>query len=218
MPIVQRQFMPDVPAFLQDEREHRRQLAQAINQIKRDEGLPPRWEPVIIPASSMMLGAGGADPSKADLPIGALSVWYFSNTASNELHFQHRLPHGYAETTNIRPFICWFPDVSVTGIATDTVEWVIQFALVNPGDAISNASTVRITATAESVARYRTSTLSVISASSVQIGAALLGKIVRNGANPGDTYSAPAGLICVGFNIERDSRGSQDEFTKWITG
>ena len=210
--------LPSLPSDQPNEREHRRAIARTINAMLREEGLPHRWNTVSLPGNSGQLG-GANDPTfkrvQRDSSTSSNGVYahVFAPGVLKELFFCCTLPHSYAQGSDLIAAVRWAPQT-----ADGAVAWGLEYTIANVDGVFGATDRRDQTFSAAAALTHQVSTFATITGSGVEIGAALLLRVYRDGAAAGDTNSLSAILLGVDIYTEHDTRGSWAMLDKWAGG
>lgn len=154
----------------------------------------PRWNDLRVPLSIARVGNPGDEPS-FNVFRGAVRLWEFSATATQELFFTCQLPHGFVKD-ELRPHVHF---TTASTAATGTVTWGLEYTVANVNDvfgAPAAADEVDYTFDANRQYEHLLQPFTVIDASALRDSAQFICRLYRKAAT--DTF---AGTV---FGIEFD--------------
>lgn len=168
------------------------------------------WDDIILPANMLQLGATA--PDAVTLFGGTIKGLGFDGVATTEaLHGSAEMLHGWIEGTPIRPHIHWMATTAAAG----DVKWQLTYNWANNNELDLTETTLTVTAAASGTAWQRqVSSFGEIDGTGKKIGSQIYFRIFRNPTDAADTYGADAVLETVGIHYEKNSIGSQQEYTK----
>lgn len=182
------------------------------------------WNDLKVPINAVKL-EGSKDPDYAkafDNGSGSqgVFVYFFDDSAEEEVYFVMQIPHDYKYETDLHPHVHWFPKSN--GNPAEVVSWGIEYCWKEIG---SNYTTTRLIygnvhtpADASLVAnRHYLSELTVISGTGIDtVSSMLICRLFRDatGAGATDDYGADVGLLEVDFHYQIDTIGSRTEYAK----
>jgi hypothetical protein len=136
----------------------------------------------------------------------------FSPTAAEELFFDAKVLHNYAEGTGWDFHIHWTPSTNDTG----NVCWSLEYTWVEKNVAAPDTTIVITPIAADGVDRKHqvNDVIAFISGAGKKIGAVVSGRIFRDATNPLDTYPADAFLLAADFHYQADGIGTRNQGTK----
>lgn len=198
-----------------------RTTAKVINWLA-EQALGPAetgvcWDDIQGPVFSFF-GGGVKDPDfvkVADDGSGSTGVylWAFDKTVEQELFGEKQFPHTYKEGTNFVPHIHWAPTDTDTG----NVVWGMELlGPTNVGDTFP-ATTTMLTSTSAAdgtAMKHQIASFGERSGTNVAISAVSSARIFRDAGNASDTYDNDAVLLYVDWHIQKDTRGSAQQFIK----
>lgn len=199
-----------VPVVHPDHAQHRRLIANSLNQVVMEHGLPPRYNTLQLAVTRDDVSG----PGLTSIASTGVKVMGFSPTDNEYVHFTGIIPHGYVEGTPFRINVRWTPTDSAEGV----VVWRVTFfmtALNVPLMRSPNPQGAAREATADGVLSTRMCVLGSVSGAA-RASAMIIGTLSRNANESGDTYPGDAGLISVDLLYQSDAKGSQDAYTKYV--
>lgn len=184
-----------------------------INLLVREVTL--RWDDLTFAAGSITVNPVGAvdSPSRDQTETDFPGTLLFSGSSVNVLASSFQLPHDWYEGSAIRPHIHW---TKPAGGAGDDVTWEFYYRFFNlgaaPGDwvgPVSGTLAVDHTGIAEAEA---ITTFSEIDCTGRKVSQNVAWRLYRRGNS--DVFNGTARLIELDVHVLKDSRGSQEEFSK----
>jgi len=177
------------------------------------QGASTVWDDLRVPLYARSTGSA---PSYTSGFAGnaTLYAWYFANGATDMLHFEMQMPHGWRGTV-IYPHVHWAPVTTGTG----TVRWMLEWTWAEIGATYGASSTYNMDETISTASQWKhliTGGVGGLIPSSSQDGLSsmLVGRIYRVGGGTGDTYAGSAALLAIDFHYELDTVGSREPTAK----
>lgn len=188
----------------------------------RFHGTTTVWDDIQVPVNATNQG-GSKDPGFGKIKDnGSASqgvfTYLFDAATEEELYFSVQMPHGYKEGSDIKPHVHWMP--TANGAAGADVCWGLEYTWVNIGDVMGNTSIIYgdTNHLAEDLVddRQYITSLGTIDGTGKKISSMLMCRIFRDATGVGgtDDYASDAALLEIDIHFEKDSFGSNGEYTK----
>jgi Concanavalin A-like lectin/glucanases superfamily len=161
--------------------------------------------------------SGGATYETGLIGSGAtrgVYAYYFDQDSVEELHFTIQMPHTWNVGTDLHPHLHYVgTDAGETG---NDVVWGLEYTVADVFGTFGNTTIISDpdTAGAPYVHEIGSFSSDIDMSGITGVSAMIVGRIFRDGSNASDTYDAPVGLLEVDFHIQKDTLGSQNEFSK----
>ena len=194
----------------------------------REEGMG--WDDLRVAISSTNRGALRAPTFTkfTDDGAGSTGIWLyqFDKNTEEEVHFEVQMPHDWKEGTDIHAHVHWCP-VANGGVGAK-VSWGLEFAWKNITDVFGTSQFVFGNTPAHSgdliakrhyITELRsdgTETGDQIIGTGKTLSSMLMCRFFRDatGALATDDYDDEAAVLEIDFHYQRDSFGSDQEYTK----
>jgi hypothetical protein len=139
-------------------------------------------------------------------------VWLFDDSSTETVITTLKLPHSYAEGTDIHPSVCWIQS------ASGTVVWQLEYKWTNRGELLAGSFTTMTTSSTEytwtSGDLHQLSEFAAIPGTGKTVGSVLQLKFSRLGADGSDTYSGDASVLSFDISLQHDGIGTRQEYIK----
>ncbi|MFZ4707963.1 MAG: hypothetical protein ACOYMF_18320 [Bacteroidales bacterium] len=168
-----------------------------------------------LTVSGMQTKKTGSNQPDFKQVAGGIYIDTFPPNSFAEVFFSVQLPHSYKEGSDVSAHVHWMPMSSV--MSSQDVIWKLEYEWRNINDIFSGASTTVLTATAPSGTpgyKHLLSEFPDISGTGKTISSIIICRLYRDATNALDTYTADAGFLAIDFHIEKDTLGSNSEYTK----
>lgn len=180
--------------------------------------LGTHYDDMLVPLTQATLSpaAGITQPTVVQFKTngaGSAGVFAFSFDAASEeeLLFSAQIPHGYIEGTDLLAHVHWAPSSTNTG----NVVWGLEYTIQNVNGTFGNTTLIEATVAAEGTAdKHQADSIGTISGTSLNVSAVLVGRLYRKAADAADTFTGEARALSLDFHIQKNSIGSDAEFTK----
>jgi hypothetical protein len=161
------------------------------------------WQDLRSPASSLRLGAGGADTVTGNL--------IFRSGQDDEVFDAFQMPHGFKPDV-VYPHVHWWKTTSAAG----TVNWEARWVVADVGDVFDDISAESYVALDVEVADGDTARLHAVYGTSIDLtgysdSCMILFALRRQSASSGDTYGADVHLLEIDLHYQISSLGSLTE-------
>lgn len=183
--------------------------------IKRLCNVDSYFEDLRFPVASVSVTA---DPPSWDDTIGG---WLFPESGRKKVFYLIQLPHAWREGTILHPHVHWTKTVASAG----DVVWDFDFRWAPIGEVFDSSDTTISAFAVDSttpdndlVNEHLITPLPTISGTGKGISDMILAKLSRDGDDTNDTYIEDCRLLEMDIHFERDSWGSDFEFTKKAFG
>ncbi len=177
--------------------------------LQRLQNFCSGWGNSVIQAGSLIPGA--TPPGLVSMFGAAIGGLAFDGAgAAEELHGFYEVDSSWIEGTAIKPYLRWIPTTAAAG----NVKWQLSYCWDSNSGTSSSITTTAIVTAAAGAWTKQAAILPDISGAGKTLGAQLFFRIFRDSADASDTYAADAVLSCIGFHYEKNSIGSQQEYTK----
>lgn len=143
-----------------------------------------------------------------------LFTYQFDDATVQNVYFEAQMPHSWAGTT-IYPHVHWSPVTANTG----TCKWVLEYTWVNYDGTFGASGTLALDGVVSSASQWKhmiASNASGITPTASQngISAMLICRIYRDAGVAGDDLTGKASLLSIDFHFEKNTEGSQSQYTK----
>jgi hypothetical protein len=180
------------------------------------------WDDLRFP-STVFAKAGSSDPGFAVFKTyvsgsHGVYLYWFDASAEEELYMVAQMPHDWKIGSVIKPHVHWVPAANGTG----SVSWGLEYTWASLNQAYGttniiygNTTTAGFSNVSGSIS-YLTP-LPAITGTNQLLSSMIALRLFRNAtsmAGSGDTYPNDAGLLEFDIHYEKDSLGSNEEFTK----
>ena len=136
----------------------------------------------------------------------------FSPTAEEELFFEAKIPHDYAEGSDMDFHLHWSPSTANAG----DVVWAVEYVWTEKNGTATNTTITSSTITSDGVAfRHQVDTIiPTLSGTGRGIGGIISGRIYRIADAAADDYADDAFLLAADFHYQVDGFGTRNVGTK----
>jgi hypothetical protein len=161
------------------------------------------WQDLREPATSIRLGAGGADSDTGNL--------IFRHGQDDEVFANFQMPHGFKRDT-VYPHIHWYKTTSAAG----TVNWEARWVIADVGGAFDDISGVSYTTLTEEISDGDTARLHAVYGTSIDLSSysdscMIILALRRQSSGGGDTYAADVHLLEIDIHHQVSNLGSLTE-------
>ena len=170
----------------------------------------PTWDDIRVASTAVKIGS--LKPPRFAQTVGNCWEYIFDNGVLQQVFFTCQLPHAYVEGSDLRPHIHWYTDA---GHTAGDVYWGLEYFWMNVDDAIPGSTTTIYTAATTSATWvHEAHSFPTISGTGKNVSSMLVCRLFRDGANVLDTNTADAVFLEFDFHYQKNSLGSDEEFTK----
>jgi hypothetical protein len=150
----------------------------------------------------------GSKPDYDYTNVGLL----FDPAATESVFITTKMPHSYAEGTNILPQVHWIQT------ASGVVVWQLQYKWTNRNDLVAGAFTTITASTTDyswtSGSLHQITKFAALSGTGKTVGSFLQMILSRLGGDGSDNYAPDALTIQFSLRIQLDAMGTRQEYTK----
>lgn len=172
-----------------------------------------KWEDLRFPANTTSILGFGDDPDWATY-VGGTSALAFDGAGAldEEVHIIAQMPHARKEGSGIRPHVHWAPSDGSAG----NVRWGLEYTWANINAVHGATTTIYCTDAAAGAGNtHQVASFAEIDGTGKTLSSIFIARLFRNATDAGDTYNnQDAFLLEFDIHYIRDSRGSQNEFSK----
>jgi hypothetical protein len=159
------------------------------------------WQTIRITASSIRVGAGGADTDTGNL--------IFRSGQDDIVFATFEMPHGFNPAVPVQPYIHWYKTTSAAG----SVNWEMRWSIADIGDVFNDITAEPWTPLDVDVADDDTALLRATNNTPIDLSANLDSCIVimalqRQSSAAGDDYAADVQLVEIDVHVQVASLGS----------
>ncbi len=169
------------------------------------------WDDIRVSTSGTRKGA--APPTLTtirDDGSGSTGVFadLFSATAQKDLFFEVQIPHGFAQSSTMKPHLHWL----TAGTNTGNVVWQLEYTYADIGDAFPETTLSSVTAAASATPyAHQMTYFDDITPGSAGVSGMFICRLSRVGDDGDDTCTDASSLLEFDFHYQFNRNGSRQE-------
>lgn len=180
------------------------------------DGAATTWDDIMVFPDAT--SKGNSAPTMSTFKNG-VSLWWFSASTDQEVHFSVQLPHSYKIGTPLGPHVHWTTSTGTPNNTNSRVVWSLEYTVMAIGGTFPTTTTISGNQVIGSVAltgteQHLITSLGQIPSTGLGISTILVCRLYRNAINPADDFGNPAGLLGFDIHFEKDTNGSREVFDK----
>jgi len=177
-----------------------------------DDSSTLSWDDLRVATTSTRRGDANKPTFKKALDDGSGSVGvygdFFSASGREDTFFTCQLPHGFAQSTALKPHLHWMSEGTNTGNVVFTLEWVYADINGTFGDTTLSSVTVAASGTAW---KHRMTHFDDITPDASTVSGMFICRLSRDAANAADTCTDEVVILEFDFHYQFNRPGSREE-------
>ncbi len=178
------------------------------------------WDDMRGPATAAKPGATSPTWNVGFAGGTFIGAWHFTSVGGGpdeRLDFVFQIPHTYKEGTDIEPHVHWSP--AVAGAAGNEVRWELEYTIIEPGGTFPVPGAAiggHVIGVGDITTQWdhMVTPLTTITGTNFTVSEVIVASLSRNRAHGNDTLASDAALLELDFHYEKNSSGSDGEFSK----
>jgi hypothetical protein len=180
-----------------------------------DDSSTLSWDDLRVATTSTRRGDANKPTFKQLLDDGSSSVGvygdFFDADGREDTFFTCQMPHGFAQSTTLKPHIHWVSEGTDTGDVVFTFEWTYA----DIGDVFPATTISDVTVTAPGTALQHTMThFDDVTPDSSGVSGMFICRVSRDAANAADTCTDEVCILEFDFHYQFNRPGSREESTQ----